>query len=104
MASHPADPGLSVPSQAAVTLDHLSDEEIFGEGKKPGIDLRYIVAAIRANLVVIIAIITAALALALVVTLLDTKRYTATASIQINDQSQRVLGNAENQQEQAGNT
>ncbi len=104
MASHPADPGLSVPSQAAVTLDHLSDEEIFGEGKKPGIDLRYIVAAIRANLVVIIAIITAALALALVVTLLDTKRYTATASIQINDQSQRVLGNAEDQQEQAGNT
>ncbi len=104
MASHPADPGLSIPSQASVTLDHLSDEEIFGEGKKPGIDLRYIVAAIRANLVVIIAIITAALALALVVTLLDTKRYTTTASIQINDQSQRVLGNAEDQQEQAGNT
>lgn len=95
MASNPADTGPTLPSQAAVTLDHLSDEDIFGEGKKPGIDLRFIVAAIRANMVVIIAIVAAALALALVVTLLDTKRYTATASVQINDQSQQVLGEVE---------
>lgn len=101
MASHPADPGQSMPSQAAVTLDHLSDDDIFGEGKKPGFDLRFIVAAIRANLVVIIAIIAAALALALVVTLLDTKRYTANASVQINDQSQQVLGDVEATSEQA---
>ncbi|MFM5952692.1 MAG: GumC family protein [Novosphingobium sp.] len=92
MASIPADDGISIPSQAAVTLDHLSDEEIFGEGKKPGIDLRFVLAAIRANLVVIVAIIAAALAIALVATLLDTKRYTAAASVQINDQSQQVLG------------
>ncbi|NCU10855.1 MAG: polysaccharide biosynthesis tyrosine autokinase [Sphingomonadaceae bacterium] len=90
-----------MPSQAAVTLDHLSDDDIFGEGKKPGFDLRFIVAAIRANLVVIIAIIAAALALALVVTLLDTKRYTANASVQINDQSQQVLGDVEATSEQA---
>lgn len=101
MASHPADPGQSMPSQAAVTLDHLSDDDIFGEGKKPGFDLRFIVAAIRANLLVIIAIIAAALALALVVTLLDTKRYTANASVQINDQSQQVLGDVEATSEQA---
>ncbi|MFM5922648.1 MAG: GumC family protein [Novosphingobium sp.] len=92
MASIPANDGISIPSQAAVTLDHLSDEEIFGEGKKPGIDLRFVLAAIRANLLVIIAIIAAALAIALVTTLLDTKRYTAAASVQINDQSQQVLG------------
>ncbi|MFN3516201.1 MAG: GumC family protein [Novosphingobium sp.] len=95
MASNPADIGPTLPSQAAVTLDHLSDEDIFGEGKKPGMDLRFIAAAIRANLVSIVAIIAAALALALVVTLLDTKRYTASASVQINDQSQQVLGDVE---------
>lgn len=93
MASQSAENGLTVPSQAAVTLDHLSDDEIFGEGKKPGFDIRYVLAAIRTNLLVIVAIMAAALAIALVATLLDTKRYTAAASVQINDQSQRVLGN-----------
>lgn len=100
MASHPADNGIMTPSQASVTLDHLSDEDIFGEGKKPGFDIRYVLAAIRTNLVPITAIVVAALAIALVMTLLDTKRYTAAASIQINDQSQRVLGNDEENRQQ----
>jgi polysaccharide biosynthesis transport protein len=104
MASHPADNGVMVPSQASVTLDHLSDDEIFGEGRKPGIDFRFILSAIRSNLLVISAIIAAALALALVVTLLDTKRYTASASVQINDQSQRVLGNDEEIQSQVNSS
>lgn len=103
MASNAADSDVMIPSQASVTLDHLSDDEIFGEGRKPGIDFRYILSAIRANLLVISAIIAAALALALVVTLLDTKRYTASASVQINDQSQRVLGNDEDIQSQVNN-
>lgn len=98
MATIPANAGITVPSQAAVTLDHLGDDEIFGEGKKPGFDIRYVIAAIRTNLLVIVAIIIAALTLALVATMLDTKRYTAVASVQINDQSQRVLGNAEENQ------
>ena len=104
MASQSADPGIMVPSHAAVTLDHLSDDEIFGEGKKPGFDIRYILAAVRTNLLVIVAIITALLALALVATLLDTKRYTAAASVQINDLSQRVLGNEEETQSQINNS
>ncbi|HEX4848733.1 MAG TPA: GNVR domain-containing protein, partial [Novosphingobium sp.] len=104
MASNPAENGLTIPSQAAVTLDHLTDDEIFGEGKKPGFDIRYIVAAVRANLLVIIAIIAAALAIALVATLLDTRRYTAAASVQINDQSQRVLGDAEDTTNQVNNS
>ena len=104
MASTPADNGVMVPSQAAVTLDHLSDDEIFGEGRKPGLDLRYVLSAIRANLLVIVAIIAAALALALVMTMLDTKRYTAGASVQINDQSQRVLGNEDDGGQQLNNS
>ncbi|MFM5949901.1 MAG: GumC family protein [Novosphingobium sp.] len=104
MASSPADTGVIIPSQAAVTLDHLSDDEIFGEGRKPGIDLRYVASAIRTNLWVILAIIAAALALALAATMLDTKRYTAAASVQINDQSQRVLGNDEDNGQQNTNS
>ena len=104
MASYPADSDVMVPSQASVTLDHISDDDIFGEGRKPGIDLRFIVSAIRTNLVVIVAIIAAALAIALVATLLDTKRYTAAASVQINDQSQRVLGNEDDSNQQSNNS
>lgn len=104
MATPPADTGPQIPSQAAVTLNHLSDDDIFGEGKKPGFDIRFVIAALRANLVVIIAIIAAALALALTVTLLDTKRYIASASVQINDQSNNVLGEVEDTTSQVNNS
>lgn len=104
MATPPAETGSQIPSQAAVTLDHLSDEEIFGDGKKPGFDIRYVIAAIRANLVVIAAIFAVSLALALAVTLLDTKRYIAAASVQINDQSKNVLGDVEDTSSEVGNS
>lgn len=104
MATPPAGTGPNIPSQAAVTLDHIDDDGIFGDGKKPGFDIRYVIAAIRANLVVIIAIIAAALALALTVTLLDTKRYIASASVQINDQSKNVLGDVEDNTSQVNNS
>lgn len=55
-------------------------------------DLRYVVSAVRANLWLILAIIGAVLALALAYTLLQTPRYTASASLQINDSSGRILG------------
>ena len=104
MATPPAETGPQIPSQAAVTLNHLDDDDIFGDGKKPGFDIRFVIAAVRANLVVIIAIIAAALALALTVTLLDTKRYIASASVQINDQSKNVLGDVEDTSSQVNNS
>lgn len=55
-------------------------------------NLRYVIAALRRNLWLFIGIIAAAVALALVATMLDTPRYTAVTSVQINDQSDEVLG------------
>lgn len=55
-------------------------------------DLRYITAAIRSNLKLIVVIILGALAMGLTITLLQTPRYTAAATIQINDASGEVLG------------
>ncbi|MBX7540055.1 GumC family protein [Qipengyuania sphaerica] len=54
--------------------------------------LRHVLAAIRRNLWLALAIVGAALALAIVATMLDTPRYAATSSVQINDQSDEVLG------------
>ncbi|KUR73683.1 exopolysaccharide biosynthesis protein [Novosphingobium fuchskuhlense] len=55
-------------------------------------DIREIIAIIRANLVVIVIIVAASLTIATVVTMLQTPRYTAETTIQINDQSAQVLG------------
>ncbi len=104
MATPPAETGSHIPSQAAVALNQLSDEELFGESKKTGFDIRYVIAAIRANLLVIAVIIAASLALALTITMLDTKRYIASASVQINDQSKNVLGDVEDASNQVNNT
>lgn len=57
-----------------------------------GAYLRYALALVRRNYRVMIAIVVAALALAFVLTLLATPTYRATTSIQINDQSEQVLG------------
>lgn len=76
-------------------FDHHDDHGAFAP-VRASLDLRYIVAAIRSNLWLIAAIIAAAFALALVVTLLQTKRYTAATTIQINDSSGRILSNQDN--------
>ena len=55
-------------------------------------DLRYIVAAIRANLLLIFAIIAAVFAIAMIATMLQTPRYSARTTVQINDASGSVLG------------
>ncbi|NKJ43250.1 capsular exopolysaccharide synthesis family protein [Novosphingobium sp. SG720] len=60
------------------------------EGSK--IDVRKILLVIRANLWLIGLIIAGSLALALVFTMLKTPRYTAVATVQINNQSAQVLG------------
>ena len=73
---------------------HLEMEDAFNAlgPNRANFDLRYIVAAIRSNLWLIGAIMASALAIALIATLLQTSRYTARATMQINDTSARVLG------------
>lgn len=83
------------PVYERTTLDHISDDDIYGDGKRPGFDVRYLISAIRANIVVIGAMIAAALALAVAATMLQTPRYTAGSKIQINDQSERVIDQGE---------
>jgi succinoglycan biosynthesis transport protein ExoP len=55
-------------------------------------NLRHAVSALRRHLWMAIAIVGAVTVLALISTLLDTPRYTADTSVQINDQSDEVLG------------
>ena len=71
-------------------LDHI-------EGGRAALGLRYIVSAVRANLWLIALIVAAALTIALVATMLQTKRYTASSTIQISNSSGRVLGSKEDQ-------
>ena len=54
--------------------------------------LRQSVSAVRRHFWMAVAIVGACVALALISTLLDTPRYTAVTSVQINDQSDEVLG------------
>ena len=77
-------------SQLAAHFADSADDGMFA-ARRSAFDFRYIVAAIRSNLVLIGAIIGATLAVALIVTLLQTPRYTAATKIQINDTSTRVL-------------
>lgn len=78
-----------------VAFTHHDDHAVFGP-VRGNFDLRHIVAAVRSNLWLIAAIIGAAFALALVATLLQTKRYTAATTIQINDSSGRILSGQDN--------
>lgn len=56
--------------------------------------IRSVIGAVRRYLWMAIAIVGSAAALALIVTMLDTPRYSAAASVQINDQRDEVLGGA----------
>jgi capsular exopolysaccharide synthesis family protein len=60
-------------------------------------DLRYIVAVVRGNLRLSGAIVAVSLAMALVATLIETPRYTAITTIQINDSGDRVIGENDDQ-------
>ena len=73
-----------------MSLDHVDDHGPLGASKST-FDFRYIAAAIRSNLWLIALIIAAAMAVALVSTLLQTPRYTASSTIQINDSSGRIM-------------
>ncbi|MES2491764.1 MAG: polysaccharide biosynthesis tyrosine autokinase [Pseudomonadota bacterium] len=71
-------------------VDLIDDNGGFAQARA-AFDFRYILAAVRSNLLLIAAIISAAVAVAVIVTMLDTPRYTAKATIQINDSVSRVL-------------
>lgn len=59
---------------------------------EPSFNIRELVAIVRANLLIIGVIVAAMLALAVIVTMLQTPRYTAVTTLQINDQSAQILG------------
>ena len=67
-----------------------------------GFDFRQVLSAVRANLWLILLIVAAALAVALVATLLQTKRFTAFSSIQISNSSGRVLGSKQDDPSETG--
>lgn len=77
-----------VTEQAATNGGYNSygDNDPYLDGE-PSFDIRAIISTIRANLVVISIIVAATLVLAVIVTMLQTPRYTAETTLQINDQS-----------------
>ncbi|WP_082836088.1 GumC family protein [Croceicoccus bisphenolivorans] len=68
--------------------------EAYGDsaGLAIGALIRTTLAVARRNIVAIALILAASVALAVAMTMLDTPRYTATTTVQINDQSDSVLG------------
>ena len=89
--------------QPTNSVDLHDELEVFQTTTRGTFDLRYIAATIRSNLLLIVAIITVVLGTALVATLLDTPRYTANTTIQINDSSDRVIGENDDQTAQESN-
>lgn len=74
--------------------------ESYPTAPAPGIDIRFLLATIRRRANWIVAIMALALAAGFLVTMLQAPRYTAQASVQINAQSDRVLGQGEDLQEE----
>ena len=68
------------------------EHEAFRQAARPTVDFRYLVSLVRSNLWLILGILAAAAALAVAATMLDTPRYTALTTIQINDSSSKVIG------------
>lgn len=91
MASYAPDPRSSAPSHEAEQQPYGLPVGVYGPGAFAELT-RYVLALIRRNRWLILAIVALALVAALVTTMLDTPRYTATTSVQINDQSEQVLG------------
>ena len=87
-----ADPNIALENTAANGgYGSYGDNGHYMDGE-PSLDLREIITTIRANLILISIIVASALALALVMTLLQTPRYTAETTLQINDQSAQIFG------------
>lgn len=70
-------------------LEYIDEIEV--EEREPAIDLHKVYAAVRRNRWLILGVVLAALLLGLVATMLMTPKYTATASIQIDQEGARIL-------------
>ncbi|MDE2436395.1 MAG: polysaccharide biosynthesis tyrosine autokinase [Sphingomonadales bacterium] len=81
---------------------NLSDDAAQFGPPQTQFDIRYIAAAIRRSLWLIVGIMSATLGITLVVTLLQTPRYSAASTIQINDLTGRVLGDKEDSADVTG--
>lgn len=91
-ASGAADPNAAIARPESYgSYDNYGDTLDLGEGEA-AFNLREIIAIVRANLVIISVIIAVMLALAVIVTMLQTPRYTAETTLQINDQSAQIFG------------
>ncbi len=78
-----------------------SDENAAFVGQRSAFDVRHITAAIRGNLLLIGAIIGATIALAVLITMVETPRFTAASTIQINASSTRVFSEKDAEQSEA---
>ena len=87
--SGPADSTFAAEQSTANGGYGVSDPHSDGESS---FDIREVIAIFRANLVVISIIVGTTLALALIATMLQTPRYTAATTLQINDQSAQIFG------------
>ena len=85
--------GASHPGQAGFD----AHDDFDPAGGRASFDFRQVISAVQSNLWLIALIVAAALGIALVATMLQTKRYTASSSIQISNSSGRVLGSKEDQ-------
>ncbi len=91
-----AEPALSTRMPVDMPVDTSDDHQALGNNRS-AFDFRYIVAAVRANLYLILAIIVAAIAMAVIATMLQTPRYSATTTVQINETVNRVFKNDDSQ-------
>jgi succinoglycan biosynthesis transport protein ExoP len=82
-----------LPAPRSANFAELDDDAAQIGARTSAFDIRYIFAAVRANLVLIGVIVGIALAISLVATLLQMPRYTASSSIQINNQGRSILKN-----------
>ncbi len=78
--------------QSIFDAAHGDDYGAYGMQPKSGFDFRYLLATIRANLLMIVAIIAVFVAIGVIKTMLQTPRYTAMTTIQISGATARVLG------------
>jgi capsular exopolysaccharide synthesis family protein len=76
----------------------VGDDQLTGGFSEPAvnIDFRQLFAIGRRNIVTIIGVIVLALVIGLIFTLLSTPRYVATASVQIDQEAQRILNTEDN--------
>lgn len=89
---------------SALALASNDDQGTYGYGQAPkgAFDFRYVLATLRANLLLIVAIIAAFLAAGVILTMLQTPRYTASATIQISEATAPVLGADLDESQRAG--